>query len=553
MNEWLITFLSLSVAGTLLIWSLLLLKPIYKNRLSHRWQYYIWLIAIARLLIPFAPETNLVSDLFSNINKSVIEPISEAYYGTNEPTALEQNTSGNQTAFEEKPIADVSPIDKEATESQTIGVIWLVVALILLIRKITIYQSFIKYIHAGRTEVADIEKLEQLGKIINDQNIKVSVELYTNSLISSPLLIGFWKPCIVLPTTDISMSDFRFTILHELTHYKRMDMFYKWLIQIAICLHWFNPFVYLIGKEINRECELSCDEVVISNLDLKERRSYGDTLLNAIKTGGNYKSSVASVTLWESKKILSERLGAIMTYKKQTKAVVLVSITLALLLLCGATYAGAYTAKKTTPNFAAPDNIPTITATADTSTQIEKPNINIMIGNNASVKFVSTTSNEISVDYGSTLYDVDISNESGNWQINISYIGNYSKYPAATLYIPNITYDAVTIKAALATVKFNNVFQHANSINADMATSCIFYTIPNGFTGSLNATTADSYLELSSDNKYKDCNITIANCASYGDIATDFTKSENTLTYSNGTRTGIVNFDFKDGGYAIIK
>ena len=62
MNEWLITFLSLSVAGTLIILVLLLLKPIYKNRLSHRWQYYIWLIVIARFLIPFAPETNFVSN-----------------------------------------------------------------------------------------------------------------------------------------------------------------------------------------------------------------------------------------------------------------------------------------------------------------------------------------------------------------------------------------------------------------------------------------------------------------------------------------------------------
>lgn len=473
MNEWLITFLSLSVAGTLLILVLLLLKPIYKNRLSHRWQHYIWLIVIARLLIPFASETNLVSNLFSNINTSVIEPISNAYYRTNEPIASDENTSGNQTAFRETTIADTSPIDDETTENRTIGVIWLVVALILLIKKITIYQSFIKYIRAGRTAVDNIEKLEQLGKIIDNQNIKVSVELYTNSLISSPLLIGFWKPCIILPSTDISMTDFRFTILHELTHFKRKDMFYKWLVQIAICLHWFNPFVYLIGKEINRACELSCDEVVISDLDQKERRGYGDTLPNAIKTGGNYKNSVASVTLWESKAILSERLGAIMTYKKQTTAVVLVSISLALLLLCGATYAGAYSAKQPTPNLAAPDSLPTITATADTITQIEKPNVDITIENNASVKIVSTAENEISVDYGSTLYDVDVSNESGNWKINISYIGNYSIYPAATLYIPNITYDVVTIKSTLATLKFNNVFQHTNTINADMEISSI--------------------------------------------------------------------------------
>ena len=79
MNDGLITFLSLSVAGAILVLILLLLKPVYKNRLSHKWQYYVWLIVIARLLIPFAPETNLVSNRFSNISTEVIEPITNAY------------------------------------------------------------------------------------------------------------------------------------------------------------------------------------------------------------------------------------------------------------------------------------------------------------------------------------------------------------------------------------------------------------------------------------------------------------------------------------------
>lgn len=346
MNEGLITFFSLSVAGAILVLILLLLKPAYKDRLNQRWQYYIWLIVIARLLIPFAPETNLVSNLFSNINTSVIEPITNVYYQADNNIFLKKDEETNQPILAENQSYFPSPVSRKVSTAEIIGAVWFVVALILLIRKITIYQSFVKYVRAGSTEVTDFKKLEQLGKIIESQNIKVSVELYFNSLISSPLLIGFWKPCIILPTTDISMSDFRFTILHELAHYKRMDMFYKWLTQAVICLHWFNPFVYVIGKEINRACELSCDEAVISNLNPKERRGYGDTLLNAIKADGNYKNSVVSVTLWESKKILSERLGAIMNYKKKPKIIVLVSMALALLLLCGATYVGAYSSKQ---------------------------------------------------------------------------------------------------------------------------------------------------------------------------------------------------------------
>lgn len=292
MNDALIILLSLSIAGSILVLILLSLKPVYKNRLSQKWQYYIWLIVIARMLIPFAPETNPVSNLFSNISTSVIEPIASTHFQSNNDIFSEEDGGENQSALTENQSYDPTPISRKVSTIEIIGAAWFVVALILLIRKITIYQSFVKYVRAGCGEVTEIEKLEQLGKIIDSQNIKANVELRSNSLISSPLLIGFWKPCIVLPTTDISMSDFRFTILHELMHYKRMDMFYKWLIQAVICLHWFNPLVYLIGKEINRACELSCDEAIISNLNPKEMRGYGDTLLNAIRAGGNYKNSL---------------------------------------------------------------------------------------------------------------------------------------------------------------------------------------------------------------------------------------------------------------------
>lgn len=205
---------------------------------------------------------------------------------------------------------------------------WMVIALILFIRKITIYQGFVKYIRAGCKEVADIDLLERFGKLVEQNRVKTTVELYTNNLISSPLLIGFFRPCIVLPSTDLAPVDFEYTILHELTHYKRWDMFYKWLVQFSVCVHWFNPLVYLMGREVSRACELSCDEAVIRELDLQGRRAYGDTLLNAMGGGGSYKDSLASVTLNEGKELLKERLDAIMKFKKSSRLTVAISVML---------------------------------------------------------------------------------------------------------------------------------------------------------------------------------------------------------------------------------
>ena len=230
---------------------------------------------------------------------------------------------------------------------------WLVVALILFIRKITVYQDFVKYIQAGCVEVADIDLLERFGKLVERKRINTTVELYTNNLISSPLLIGFFRPCIVLPTVDLPPANFDYIILHELMHFKRRDMFYKWLVQFTLCIHWFNPFVYLMSREIGKTCELSCDEAVVQELDTKGRRAYGDTLLNAIGFGGSYKNSLVSLTLNENKELLRERLDAIMNFKKKTKWAITISLLLTVMLVCGFIVSGAYVSNRhnqTKPN-----------------------------------------------------------------------------------------------------------------------------------------------------------------------------------------------------------
>lgn len=356
MNEALKIVLSLSLSGSLLILILYLLRPLFKERLSKRWQYYIWLVVIVRLLLPFAPETNLMGTLFQEIDKGMeqIELIPPSNQGAPlfpeggiHPPSNIENGQGN---LENGQPAPTTPADNPAQNIlaavlQNLWLGWLVVSLILFIRKITIYQGFVKYIRAGCVEVADIDLLERFGKLVEQKKVRTTVELYTNNLISSPLLIGFFRPCIVLPSADLPPADFKYTILHELTHYKRRDMFYKWLVQLAVCVHWFNPLVYLMSREVSRACELSCDEAVVWTLDPQERRAYGDTLLNAMGAGGNYKDALASVTLNESKELLKERLDAIMSFKRKSKLTIAISIVASCSLLFGAMATGAYAAE----------------------------------------------------------------------------------------------------------------------------------------------------------------------------------------------------------------
>lgn len=356
MNELLKIILSLSVSGALLILVLLLCKPLVKDKLSKRWQYYIWLVVVARLLLPFAPETNLVGTLFQYFDNAVIQTDTSPQPEQQSPVLPETDFSNQGNIPGQVGLGDGEQPEPDKLTAPSIFdlakqnmaaiclLVWLIVAVGLLIRKVTVYQSFVKYIKAGRIEISDMQLWERVGKLIEQTGVKGAVGLYTNSLISSPLLIGFFRPCIMLPTTELSESDFENTILHELTHYKRRDMFYKWLVQVTICLHWFNPLVYLMGREVNRACELSCDEAVIRKLDKNGQRAYGDTLLNAVEIGGNYKNSLASVTLNESAELLKERLDAIMNYQKKSKFIISVTIVVTILFSAGAVTTGAYAA-----------------------------------------------------------------------------------------------------------------------------------------------------------------------------------------------------------------
>ncbi len=351
MNEFMKVLLSLSVSGTLLLLLTLGLKSLYKNQIGKRWQYYIWIIVVLRFLLPFTPDTTIVGSLFQKFGTATIEK--EIPTIPNVPVSI--NPGSNVTEPIQTDLDNITATVKHEPFDiyACLFFIWLVLALVLLVRKITIYQSFIQYIKAGNTEVSDIKILNLLSDCEEKLNIKTRVELSYNPLIASPMMIGFFRPKIVLPVGEMKDKGLFYIFMHELIHYKQRDMFYKWLIQIVVCVHWFNPFVYLLEKEVNKSCELSCDEKVISILDDKARREYGNTLFSFLKSNNLYKSSLASVTLTEGAEQLKERLGAIMNFRKRPKWVIFISLLFTAILICGFTVLGAYVTNRhnqTKPN-----------------------------------------------------------------------------------------------------------------------------------------------------------------------------------------------------------
>lgn len=374
MNDALITILSLSVSGSILTLILFAGKPFLKNRVSKAFSYYIWLLVLLRLLVPIAAPVNVMGTLFGieqpGTNNTVTEqtgiPVGNGTVQTGKQAAVSSNTQAvspepqnNETAGTQAP-ADIHwSFSIWNFIKNNLLWIWLAGSVISLGWFITAYTCYSRRIRLScvTPHNDDLEVFEQMR---DDKRVRMACSSY----VATPMFIGALRPVIVLPQLAYIRNgmdrELRNILSHELTHYRRKDVLYKWLVVTVTSLHWFNPLMLLIRKEISRVCELSCDEAVISGMSADKKQFYGNTLL-ALSANRKLPSGILATTLCEDKKELKERLISIMRYKKKSAWAVALTLVLALLLAGCAAALGAATSPSSE---VAPENSAQTTGTA---------------------------------------------------------------------------------------------------------------------------------------------------------------------------------------------
>ena len=171
--------------------------------------------------------------------------------------------------------------------------------------------------------------------------------LYFSDSARTPMLLGVVRPMIVLPYREYDEELLLNILRHELTHYRRFDTLYKWVTSAVLSLHWFNPVAWFVRKEVNRSCELSCDEMLLRTMDKDEKQSYGNSLL-LMAAQSPLPSAVVATSFATEKRNLKERLVQIMNYKKSGTRIL--SSVLAIALLTGCGVAAGPVSEKTTSN-----------------------------------------------------------------------------------------------------------------------------------------------------------------------------------------------------------
>lgn len=376
MTDFLILLLSMSLSGSFLALLLFALRPFLSKMLSGAWMYYIWIIVALRMLLPFAPQHSLLNHSFHSIRQLGQEQAFSGNFSTGQPSggsALSGTQNASDTALLPEAIQQATahtPALTHETGADTltgsrlkakmqfsfiadaaghlptfISAFWLVTAILLLLRTAAGSWIFLNKIRR-HSLLADSPEIQSCYK---DACGRLAVRRPPGLLISadaaSPMLAGLLRPAVILPAAALrSPENLSYIFLHELTHYQRKDLWYKWLFELVKCVHFFNPLTRLLRRQVERCCELSCDEAVVKNMTMQERKAYGLTLLDSLEPDTFSHTPAASVSLCENAAFIKERLVMIKMNKKSSFFMKIVTLFLTAGLCFGAFYLGAYAA-----------------------------------------------------------------------------------------------------------------------------------------------------------------------------------------------------------------
>jgi hypothetical protein len=201
--------------------------------------------------------------------------------------------------------------------------------------KIISYSRFRLYLNRTSSLIDDEPTLALFRRQLQAFGIKKPIALYGNSLVSAPVLVGLQRTAVVLPNIKWVQSELDFVLRHELTHHRHRDLWIKWFGTIVCALHWFNPCVWLLMRELNRWMEFSCDAAVVRTMSDRQRREYGMAILSVLGRIQLFQGQGICAALCEQKENMKERLTKMLNTKKTSKKARTLSIA-ALVLLCAA-------------------------------------------------------------------------------------------------------------------------------------------------------------------------------------------------------------------------
>ena len=340
------SFLQMSLAASVMILVILLIRTLAIHRLPKRFFLLLWVVVLLRLLVPFSlpSPTSIYSllpteplpapDIEQELSVPSVPPAASPWeaFELNLPSDLPEQTM--QTTQTAEPTRKPAEEEKEnpmptfslPSKKQLLTAGWAAGAVLL-----ALYFS-ISYLRAQTEFRMSLPVTHPfVERWLACHPLRRTISIRQDDRISSPLTYGILHPVILLPRQNLSLPQETLDCIltHEYVHIRRFDCLLKLLLAAALCLHWLNPLVWVMYLLANRDIELCCDEAVLSRMGLEKRSVYAMTLIDLEEQ----KSGLSPLYNSFKHNLTEERICAIMKMKRLS----IISLFTAACLLVGVT------------------------------------------------------------------------------------------------------------------------------------------------------------------------------------------------------------------------
>lgn len=346
------------ITSSFLILCIMLIRIIFKGKISGRLQYALWLLVALRLIIPSSAQIHMAIGSLEEFRMMDLVEAWEERFGdvtdrlenpVNFTMSVNNPLAGQVAEFMLGEDLDISDGPTSVFVAGRIGLVWLdilrgiwiggmvIVALWMIITNIV----FSRRLHKGRKEFVLPEELENIcckqpsdrvGRVCRKSR---KIKFYTTDYLTSSCLYGIpgWEAVYLTPDIVQDQSKLRHVVTHEMCHRKHRDSFWSILRSILVSVYWMNPLVWAAAILSKRDCELACDEEALLLLGEDERIPYGETLLSII-TGKNRLSDIActATTMNGNGKSVKERIKFIAEKPKVLGAAVVAVLILIMIV-----------------------------------------------------------------------------------------------------------------------------------------------------------------------------------------------------------------------------
>lgn len=293
------------------------------------WRCALWLIVLVKLFVPPFAHIPAGLDFRQNVVSVAIPSAAVGYVApTASPRAVHSATATSSAG-----------ISAEVDFSRILAFFWLAgvaaMAALLLVRfarqRTLVKSSF----------PADDRMRTMLYDCAERFDVRWLPRVRLSELATTPMLVGAVQPVILLPTgiSSCSEPDLQAMLLHELAHVRRRDMAVLWLQQFAQTLFFFHPAVWLAGREMRRERELACDELVLARAAIAPK-DYAAGYVSALKLANARPAPATSLAMAEPFDLEKRRLRGILDGAVPRPSMVWVAALIAILMIGLPTFAG---------------------------------------------------------------------------------------------------------------------------------------------------------------------------------------------------------------------